>query len=62
MDSGLVLLLVGGFLLGGAYSVWSVWNAEPAPTGRSTGQVSVAGFLLLAAVLASVAGVLWMVG
>lgn len=58
MYFGLALLLLGGFLLGG---VWSVWNAEPAPTGRSTGQVAVAGFLLLAAVLASVAGVLWMV-
>jgi hypothetical protein len=56
---GLALLLFGGFLLGG---VWSVWNAEHPPAGRTSGQVGFAFVLLLAAVLASVGGVLWMVG
>ena len=55
MNSGLVLLLLGGFLLGGAWSVWSV--DEDAPT-RTTPQVVVAATLLLAALLATAAGIL----
>ena len=55
MNSGLVLLLLGGFLLGGAYSVWSV--DEDAPT-RTTPQLVVAATLLLAALLATAAGIL----
>ena len=55
MNSGLVLLVLGGFLLGGAYSVWSV--DEDAPT-RSTLQIVLAAVLLLAALLATAAGVL----
>ena len=55
MNSGLVLLLLGGFLLGGAYSVWSV--DEDAPV-RTTPQIVVAATLLLAALLATAAGIL----
>jgi preprotein translocase subunit Sec61beta len=55
VNSGLVLLVLGGFLLGGAYSVWSV--DEDAPT-RTTPQVVVAATLLLAALLATAAGIL----
>jgi uncharacterized protein involved in response to NO len=53
---GIVLVIVGGFLLGGAYSVWSGFG-DPA-RGRSGTQLAVAAVLLLAAVLATVAGVL----
>ena len=63
MSFGLVLLLVGGFLLGG---VWSVWNAgtdgDATTAGRTPGQLFAAGVLLVAALLATVAGILWMVG
>jgi hypothetical protein len=52
---GLVLLLVGGFLLGGA---WSVWRGEPGPAGRGGPQVAFAVVLLVAALLATAAGVL----
>ena len=55
MNSALVLLVVGGFLLGGAWSVWSV--DEDAPT-RTTPQLVVAATLLLAALLATAAGIL----
>ena len=55
MNSGLVLLVLGGFLLGGAYSVWSV--DEDSPT-RTTPQLVVAATLLLAALLATAAGIL----
>ncbi len=55
MDSGLVLLVFGGFLLGGAWSVWSV--DEDAPH-RGTPQIALAAVLLLAALLATAAGIL----
>ena len=55
MNSALVLLVVGGFLLGGAWSVWSV--DEDAPT-RTTAQLVVAATLLLAALLATASGIL----
>jgi hypothetical protein len=58
VNSGLVLLLVGGFLLGGAWSVWSVDEDSPR---RSTPQVVFAVVLLLAALLASAAGILRLV-
>ena len=58
MNFGLVLLLVGGFLLGGAYSVWKL----DSDTGGRTGpQVAFAVILLMAAVLASAAGILRLV-
>ena len=55
MTSALVLLLAGGFLLGGAFSVW---NADSDTAGRTGPQVFLAVVLLVAAVLASAAGVL----
>jgi hypothetical protein len=59
---GIALLIVGGFLLGGAYSIWnSFGDPEAQARGRSSGQTVFAGVLLLAAVLASVAGVLYLV-
>ncbi len=62
MAFGIALLIVGGFLLGGAYSVWnSFGDPEARARGRSSGQLAVAAVLLLAAALASVAGVLYLV-
>ena len=58
MNSGLVLLVVGGFLLGGTWSVWSVDEDSP---GRSTPQVVLAAVLLMAALLATAAGILRLV-
>ena len=58
MNSGLVLLVFGGFLLGGAWSVWSVDEDDPR---RGTPQVVFAVVLLVAALLASAAGILWLV-
>ena len=55
MNSALVLLVVGGFLLGGAWSVWSVDEDTPQ---RGTPQVVFAAGLLLAALLATAAGIL----
>jgi hypothetical protein len=58
VTSGLVLLLFGGFLLGGAWSVWQV--DEDAPE-RGGPQVAFAGVLLAAALIASAAGILRLV-
>jgi hypothetical protein len=59
---GIALLIVGGFLLGGGYSVWnSFGDPEAKARGRSTGQTALAAVLLLAAVLATVAGILYLV-
>jgi hypothetical protein len=59
---GIAMLIVGGLLLGGAYSVWNSFGDPEAKTrGRSTGQLAVAIVLFLAAVLATVAGVLYLV-
>jgi hypothetical protein len=55
VNSGLVLLVFGGFLLGGAWSVWSVDEDSP---GRGTPQIVFAAVLLLAALLATAAGIL----
>ena len=59
MFFGVALLIVGGFLLGGAYSVWTGFG-DPSRE-RTSGQVAVAGILLIAALMASAAGVLWLV-
>ena len=77
MDFGLVLLVVGGFLLGGAWSMWrqSGEHDEPPPTtgrpqrdaqaaeprGRSAPQVVLAVILLIAALLATASGILRLV-
>jgi hypothetical protein len=58
MTFGIALLLVGGFLLGGAYSIF---KADSDTKGRTGPQVVFAVVLLLAALLASVAGVLHLV-
>jgi hypothetical protein len=55
---GLVLLILGGFLLGGA---WSIWKSDSDTAGRTGPQVAFAVVLLLAAVMASAAGVLRLV-
>jgi hypothetical protein len=54
----LVLLLLGGFLLGGA---WSIWKSDSDTAGRTGPQVAFAVVLLVAAVMASAAGVLRLV-
>ena len=58
MTFGLVLLILGGFLLGGA---WSIWRADSDTAGRTGPQVAFAVVLLLAALLASAAGILRLV-
>jgi hypothetical protein len=55
---GLALLVLGGFLLGGA---WSMWRSDPDSGRRTRPQVVVALILLLAALLATVAGILRLV-
>ncbi|MET0764564.1 MAG: hypothetical protein ABWY29_06835 [Blastococcus sp.] len=58
MTFGLVLLILGGFLLGGA---WSIWKSDSDTKGRTGPQVAFAVVLLVAAVLASAAGILRLV-
>ena len=58
MNFGIVLLVVGGFLLGGAYSIW---RADHDTKGRTGPQVAFAAVLLTAAVLATASGVLRLV-
>ncbi len=58
MTFGVALLLVGGFLLGGAYSIA---RADSDTKGRTGPQVVFAVVLLVAALLATVAGVLYLV-
>ena len=53
-----MLLLVGGFLLGGAYSIW---RADSDTKGRTGAQVAFAVLLLVAAVLATASGLLRLV-
>ena len=58
MNYGLVLLLVGGFLLGGA---WSAWRTDEDNPARGTPQIVLALVLLAAALLATAAGILRLV-
>lgn len=58
MTFPLVLLLAGGFLLGGA---WSVWKLDTEDRERSTMQVILAVVLLAAALLATASGILRLV-
>jgi hypothetical protein len=58
VDFGLILLVLGGFLLGGAYSIWKL---DADADGRTGPQVAFAVVLLIAAVLASAAGILRLV-
>jgi hypothetical protein len=76
VDFGLVLLVLGGFLLGGAWSMWrqsgehddppatgrAKRGAQAAePRGRSAPQVVIAVILLIAALLATASGILRLV-
>ena len=54
----IMLLVLGGFLLGGAYSVW---RADSDTLGRTVPQTAVAAVLLLAALLSTVSGILRLV-
>jgi uncharacterized protein involved in response to NO len=56
---GIALLVLGGFLLGGAYSVWTS-GGDPDARDRSGPQVAFAVVLLLAALLATAGGVLYL--
>jgi hypothetical protein len=58
VDFGLILLLLGGFLLGGA---WSAWRTDEDAGTRGTPQIILAVVLLLAALLATAAGILRLV-
>jgi len=58
MSFGVALLLVGGFLLGGSYSIF---RADSDTKGRTGPQVGFAVVLLVSALLATVAGVLYLV-
>ena len=58
MTFAVLLLVLGGFLLGGA---WSIWKADHDTRGRTGPQVAFAVVLLVAAVLATASGVLRLV-
>jgi hypothetical protein len=58
VNFGLVLLVVGGFLLGGA---WSVWRSDDDTKGRTGPQVALALVLLVCALVATAAGILRLV-
>jgi hypothetical protein len=55
VDFGVVLLVLGGFLLGGA---WSMWRADSDTKGRTGPQIAIAVILLVAALLATASGIL----
>jgi hypothetical protein len=59
VNFGVALLVVGGFFLGGAYSIF---QADSDTLGRTKPQLVFTGILLLAAVLATVSGILYLVG
>ena len=55
MNFGVALLVLGGFLLGGA---WSIWRADSDTDGRTRPLVIIAVILLIAALLATASGIL----
>ena len=59
MNFGVALLVVGGFFLGGAYSIF---KADSDTKGRTGPQMAFAAILLVAALLATVSGILYLVG
>ena len=58
MAFGNVLIIVGLFLLGGA---WSIFRADHDTKGRTGGQWVFAGILVAAAALAIAGGILYLV-
>ena len=58
MTFGVGLLVIGGFLLGGAYSIF---KADSDTEGRTGPQLVFAAVLLVAALISTVAGVLYLV-
>ena len=58
MNFPILLLVLGGFLLGGS---WSIWRADSDTKGRTGPQVAFAVILLVAALLATASGILRMV-
>jgi hypothetical protein len=58
VNFGLILLILGGFLLGGA---WSIWKSDSDTQGRTGPQVAFAVILLISALLASASGILRLV-
>ncbi|MFQ1001082.1 hypothetical protein [Modestobacter sp. SSW1-42] len=59
MNFGIALLVVGGFFLGGAYSIY---KADSDTDGRTGPQIAFAVILLVAALLATASGILYLVG
>ena len=58
MSFPVLLLVLGGFLLGGS---WSIWRADSDTKGRTGPQVAFAVILLVAALLATASGILRLV-
>ncbi len=58
MTFAVLLLVLGGFLLGGA---WSIWKADSDSRGRTGPQVLFAVVLLVAALLATASAILRLV-
>ena len=58
MTFAVLLIVLGGFLLGGAYSIW---RADHDTRGRTGPQVFFAVVLLVAALLATASGILRLV-
>ena len=58
MTFAVLLIVLGGFLLGGA---WSVWRKDEPTDVRGTPQIVLAVVLLLAALLATASGILRLV-
>jgi hypothetical protein len=58
MNFAVLLLVLGGFLLGGA---WSIWRADSDTLGRTRPQILFAVVLLVAALLATASGLLRLV-
>ena len=58
MNVAVLLLVLGGFLLGGA---WSIWRADSDTLGRTQPQILFAVVLLVAALLATASGLLRLV-
>ena len=58
MNFGVLLVITGGFLLGGAYSIF---RADSDTKGRTGPQIAFALILLVAALLATASGILRLV-